>query len=86
MNKTWTPADEQFYEDLGLQTSVGIADVVNQLKGLAAEDVRTKMDRKHLIAMNLEKLTSFDIREDQVQGKTKIIFKQYLTVFFIRFV
>ena len=68
MYRTWSPADQQYFEVLGLQSSVGVQDVVNQLKGLAAEDAKQKITSRPLIEMNLEKLAGFDANDDDLQG------------------
>ena len=64
----WSPGYEQFFKVLGLQTSISVEDVVNQLKGLAAEDEKKKISSQHLIEMNLKMLATFDTHEDDLQG------------------
>ena len=67
-DRPWSPVNQQYFKALGLQTSVGVEDVVNQLKGLAAEDVKRKASLKYLIEKNLEKLAEYDTNEDDLQG------------------
>ena len=68
MFRPWSPVNPKYFQALGLQTSVGVEDLINQLKGLAVEDVKKKVHLKPMIEMNLEKLAEFDTNEDDLQG------------------
>ena len=68
MDREWSPDDQEYFKVLGLQSSVSVQDVVNQLKGLAAEDVKEKINLKHRIEVNLELLAGFDANDDDLQG------------------